>query len=98
MGSRTIGLVIRRSRGRRNCTILSLNATEPPLPGGSLTLWIPSKSFHPLHRTSSFPRLTLARPQNSRIEKYRGKIRQILCEIFLVCVEFFFSPGFLPLP
>jgi len=44
----------------------SLPAGGSPLPDGSRTHWIPSKSFRPLHRTSSFPRLTLARPQNSR--------------------------------
>jgi hypothetical protein len=47
----------------------SLPAGGYPLPGGSRTLWTPSKGFHPLHRIFSSPRLCLALPQKSHTRR-----------------------------
>jgi hypothetical protein len=40
------------------------------------------------------PPITSEVPHNSRIEKYRGKMREILWWTFLVGIEFFFFPSF----
>ena len=44
-----------------------------PLPGGSRTLWTPTKGFYPLHRMSSFPWLILARRNVRHVtQQYRA--------------------------